>query len=63
MRCYVLLFGHFFAMEDIKIFESNEFGNVRIVLDEKGAPWFVGADVAKCLGYLKPTDAVRNAVD
>ncbi len=35
MRCYVLLFGHFFAMEDIKIFESNEFGNVRIVLDEK----------------------------
>lgn len=63
MRCYVLLFGHFFAMEDIKIFESNEFGNVRIVLDEKGAPWFVGTDVAKCLGYLKPTDAVRNAVD
>jgi prophage antirepressor-like protein len=50
-------------MEDIKIFESNEFGNVRIVLDEKGAPWFVGTDVAKCLGYLKPTDAVRNAVD
>lgn len=30
--------GIFFAMEDIKIFESNEFGNVRIVLDEKGAP-------------------------
>lgn len=40
--------GIFFAMEDIKIFESNEFGNVRIVLDEKGAPWFVGTDVAKC---------------
>lgn len=50
-------------MEDIKIFESSEFGNVRIVLDEKGTPWFVGVDVARFLGYSKPTDAVRNAVD
>ncbi len=34
MRCYVLLFGHF-CYGRYKDFESNEFGNVRIVLDEK----------------------------
>ena len=30
----------------IKIFESPEFGRIRTVSDEKGEPWFIGKDVA-----------------
>lgn len=37
-------------MEDIQIFNSEEFGDVR-ALELNGAPWFVGKDVAKALGY------------
>lgn len=37
-------------MEDIQIFNSKEFGDVR-VLELSGTPWFVGKDVAEALGY------------
>lgn len=37
-------------MEDIQIFNSEEFGDVR-ALKLNGAPWFVGKDVAEALGY------------
>lgn len=37
-------------MEDIQIFNSKEFGDVR-ALELNGAPWFVGKDVAEALGY------------
>lgn len=37
-------------MEDIQIFNSEEFGDVR-ALELNGAPWFVGKDVAEALGY------------
>ncbi|MCI9127420.1 MAG: hypothetical protein HFG28_09510 [Eubacterium sp.] len=37
---------------DFKIFESEEFGSVRIVeVDRK--PYFVGNDVAKALGFTE----------
>lgn len=49
-------------MGDIQIFSNNEFGEVRtIVIDDE--PWFVGIDVAKALGYKKPTGAITNNVD
>ncbi len=49
-------------MNDVKIFNNEEFGEVRtLVID--GQPWFVGKDVASALGYAKPTDAVRKRVD
>ena len=35
---------------EIKIFESPEFGRIRTVSDEKGEPWFCLADVCKVLG-------------
>lgn len=44
-------------MNDLKIFESQEFGQVRTV-DIDGKPYFVASDVAKALGYVKPNDAV-----
>ena len=37
-------------MEGIKIFERQEFGQVRVV-DVNGEPWFVASDVARALGY------------
>lgn len=37
-------------MEDIQIFNSKEFGDVR-ALELNGSPWFVGKDVAESLGY------------
>ena len=54
----------FYIMDDnLKLFENPDFGDVRVLLDEKHEPWFVGNDVAKCLGYADPRDAVRRLVD
>lgn len=46
----------------MKIFENKDFGKVRTVLvnDE---PWFVGKDIAECLGYAKPENALAAHVD
>lgn len=49
-------------MSDIQIFNNPDFGDIRTVIIE-GEPWFVGIDVAKALGYKKPTGAVTNNVD
>lgn len=46
-------------MEGIKIFEQQEFGQVRVV-DVNGEPWFVASDIAKALGYERPNDAVNT---
>ena len=35
---------------EMKIFESLEFGRIRTVNDEKGEPWFCLTDVCKVLG-------------
>lgn len=49
-------------MNDLKIFESPEFGIIRtIVIDDE--PWFVGNDVAKTLGYRDLYSALRHNVD
>lgn len=49
-------------MNEIKLFENPEFGQVR-VLEQEGEPWFVGKDIAKVLGYNNPLEAVRDHVD
>ena len=46
----------------IKIFENEEFGQVRTI-NIDGEPWFVGKDVAKILGYKDTSDAMRRHVD
>lgn len=49
-------------MNNIQIFNNPDFGEIRtVVIDNE--PWFVGVDVAKALGYKKPTGAVTNNVD
>lgn len=48
-------------MEELKIFENEEFGQVRtIVINNE--PWFVGKDVASALGYANPKNAVPKHV-
>ena len=49
-------------MNDIKVFEHEKFGKVRMVLID-GEPWFVGIDVAKVLGYRNISRDVKRHVD
>ena len=49
-------------MNDIQIFKSEEFGQIRTV-EINNEVWFVGSDVAKALGYSKVHDAITNNVD
>ena len=46
----------------IKIFNSAEFGEVRI-FDKNGEPWFVGRDVCNILGYANASKAIADHVD
>lgn len=44
-------------MDDVRVFNSHEFGFIRTVLIDN-EPWFVGKDVASALGYSNTKDAV-----
>ena len=48
-------------MNEVKIFNSEEFGDIRTVTIEN-EPWFVGKDVATALGYSNPQKAVRDHI-
>ncbi len=41
----------------------EQFGEIRILIDEKKEPWFMGKDVAKALGYVNPSNALQVHVD
>lgn len=49
-------------MNNLQIFNSPEFGQVRIV-QQNGEPWFIGKDVAEILGYSNTKDAIAKHVD
>lgn len=49
-------------MNGLQTFANEEFGTVRSLMIED-MPWFVGYDVAKALGYVKPRNAVSVHVD
>ncbi len=46
-------------MNEIKIFEKEEFGQIRTV-EIDGKPYFVASDVAKALGYVNDRDAISR---
>ena len=49
-------------MNELQIFNSEEFGQVRTVaIDDE--PWLVGKDVAVALGYENPQKALRDHVE
>ena len=47
----------------IQVFNHVAFGNLRMMTDEKGQPFFVGKDVATALGYSNPRKAMLDHVD
>ena len=47
---------------NLEIFSSNEFGEVRTVL-VNDTPYFVGKDVAIALGYKDTVNALKTHVD
>lgn len=49
-------------MEELQIFNNEEFGNVRsFMIDNE--PWFVGKDVAEALGYKNVRDSLARHID
>ena len=46
----------------IKIFENEEFGQIRII-EKDAEPWLVGKDVAEILGYTNTPKAIRDHID
>lgn len=44
------------------VFDNADFGEVRTVVID-GDLWFVGKDVAECLGYTNPSKALADHVD
>ena len=48
-------------MNELKIFENAEFGQVRTVAIDN-EPWFVGKDVAEALSYAKARNAIASHV-
>ena len=49
--------------ENITIFQSPEFGNIRTMRDEKGEPLFCAKDVCDALGYDQTHKAVKRHVE
>lgn len=49
-------------MNELQIFNSPEFGDIR-GMELGGEPWFVGKDMAAALGYSNPRDALARHVD
>ena len=49
-------------MTDLKVFNNEEFGEIRGFKDENDEPWFVGSDIAKALGYENTKDALKKHV-
>ena len=45
--------------KDLMVFTNDMFGNVRVVMKD-GKPYFVGKDVAKCLGYADTAKAIKQ---
>ena len=50
-------------MNEIQIFQNQEFGAIRTLSNEQGEPLFCAKDVAEALGYSNGRDAVRKHVD
>lgn len=48
-------------MNNIKVFENSQFGNIRSI-DIEGEPFFVGKDIADALGYSNNRDALKRHV-
>lgn len=46
---------------NLTVFTDQDFGSIR-AMEIEGEPWFVGKDVANCLGFSNSRDAISNHV-
>lgn len=51
-----------YPSNSVQLFENSNFGKIR-ALEIESEPYFVGRDVALCLGYAKPENAIRQHID
>ena len=51
-----------FEITRSELFRHPKYGNLRVLTDENGNPWFVGKVVAEMLGYSRPQNAVTDHV-
>lgn len=47
-------------MNEVKIFENEEFGKVRTLIEGEDKVLFCGTDIARALGYSNPWDAIKR---
>ncbi|MDY3987767.1 MAG: BRO family protein [Massilioclostridium sp.] len=47
-------------MDELQLFNSPEFGEIRTYIEPNGTVLFCGVDVAKILGYSNPRDAINR---
>lgn len=47
-------------MNEIQIFNSTQFGDIRTATDDNNEPLFCAADVCKALGYANPRKAIAD---
>ena len=52
-----------FTITEASVFNHPKFGNLRVMIDGEGNPWFVGKVVAEVLGYNRGRDAIRNHIE
>lgn len=50
-------------MKELKIFENDEFGEIRTILDGNNEPWFVGKDITEVLEYRNGSRDINRHVD
>lgn len=47
-------------MNEVQVFDNEEFGTIRAVRDDDGEPSFIAKDVARALGYRMASDMTRR---
>lgn len=50
-------------MKELKIFENNQFGKIRTIIDNDNQPWFVGKDITDVLEYRNGSRDINRHVD
>lgn len=48
------------TMNNLQIFKSDKFGEIRTLEDESGKVLFCGSDIARALGYTNPKKAITD---
>lgn len=44
----------------LQVFQNNEFGDIRVIVDDSGNPLFCASDVCKALGYSSGRQTIQN---